>query len=1092
MFKFINTTDGRPQKRKQAQQACETCRKRKKRCEHLDNAVASPPKTPDSESARGTARPRPARRSSDAISAAVLAAPRPTPAQVRPPPSPTTTDSRDRPRRSVDAQEPPSRHQTVDDDHGQHDDARFVGDLNPEGAFLADSPGTSRGYAESNSVGVWYSRRNVRGNEISTEVAFAISTDHAEHQFLAVLPRSAYYEKLEKIYLRDVHRIFPVLNLDILKKPVSTTSQILCKQAICLAAGSSPSAKPFLSLGEDSTIILTYPEFAQRLSSAIRKAIGLGLVKDRVQTTAILVILSLYTHFSEDRHLSAELAAQAVSNAQTVGLHLQNPPARNDDPAYLTRLFCCVWATDILTAAFHGRPVMIHERDLGRDVQACIPEQDSCFRLFLDIVALLGRIIDLYRPAQKTSSCLVMEDLPSFECLVERAHALRVDSRLLGSLELLYHAIAILSCRVPVGPSPSEHASLAYTRQSLSAIKVTTIVEDFGASLSYMTFVPYAVSLSLRVAYRELRSCKVPMLTVRSRRQLQAICRILRDLGGMFRSALVMVDLAEQVLQEMDQVCSNAANKQDEQVANGTNAANTPRQEGAPDQQGPEAANNAIVSTFPEQQGDLITTFDPSFYEGPAGLDVFEYFDPSFDLNAIDAILGGIQGMAPFIRDYGHQKPDGTYELGTTFLSVTASLIYVGEFCGALITAPINDRWGRKAVFASASACIVAGAIVQVCSSGNYGVFCLGRVLIGLGIGQFTATCLIYISEVAPSQICGPALMMFQFMQSWAQLAVACITQGTSNINNAASYHIPMGYKGHHDKAEKALRKINRGVPNYDATNDLQLINEQVRLEFESTADSTWMSLLSDPIERRKLIFSCGAMFAQQMNGIQFWYTFGVVFAQSIGVAQPFTINTITNVIQTFAVGASVLLGNKIRRRTNLLVCTVGMFVSLIAVGGLGTTNPGGPFSQGVGTAIVVFAYINIVCFNFSIGTLSYTIASEMAVGRNRNKITACAIGVFFFTVWLMVFVSPYLYYTANLGPMLGFVYAGTTLFTLAYMWFCVGETTGRTNADIGRLFLEKVPVRMWDSYIFQNAEAKSDGIVEQVETHEMVQKSMA
>ncbi|KAF4832343.1 hypothetical protein CGCTS75_v004648 [Colletotrichum tropicale] len=641
MFKFINTTDGRPQKRKQAQHACETCRKRKKRCEHLDNAVASPPKTPDSESARGTARPRPARRSSDAISAAVLAAPRPTPAQARPPPSPTTTDSRDRPRRSVDAQEPPSRHQAVDDDHGQHDDARFVGDLNPEGAFLADSPGTSRGYAESNSVGVWYSRRNVRGNEISTEVASAVSADHAEHQFLAVLPRRAYYEKLEKIYLRDVHRIFPVLNLDILKKPVSTTSQILCKQAICLAAGSSPSAKPFLSLGEDSTIILTYPEFAQRLSSAIRKAIGLGLVKDRVQTTAILVILSLYTHFSEDRHLSAELAAQSVSNAQTVGLHLQNPPARNDDPAYLTRLFCCVWATDILTAAFHGRPVMIHERDLGRDVQACIREQDSCFRLFLDIVALLGRIIDLYRPAQKTSSCLVMEDLPSFECLVERAHALRVDSRLLGSLELLYHAIAILSCRVPVGPSPSEHASLAYTRQSLSAIKVTTIVEDFGSSLSYMTFVPYAVSLSLRVAYRELRSCKVPMLTVRSRRQLQAICRILRDLGGMFRSALVMVDLAEQVLQEMDQVCSNAANKQDEQGASGTNAANTPRQEGPPDQQGPEAGNNAVVSTFPEQQGDLIATFDPSFYEGPAGLDVFEYFDPSFDLNAIDAILGG-------------------------------------------------------------------------------------------------------------------------------------------------------------------------------------------------------------------------------------------------------------------------------------------------------------------------------------------------------------------------------------------------------------------------------------------------------------------
>ncbi|GKT89440.1 fungal specific transcription [Colletotrichum tofieldiae] len=319
----------------------------------------------------------------------------------------------------------------VDEDSNQHNDERFVGDLNPEGTFLADSPGTSRGYAESNSVGVWYSRRG-NENNLSTELASAVSVDHAEHQFLAVLPRKEHYDQLKRIYLRDVHRILPVMNVDILEKPTSTISQVLCKQAVCLAAGSNPSAKPYLTLGEDSSAVLGYSEFALRISSAIRKALDLGLVKDRVQAVAILVILSLYTHFSQDRHLSAELAAQAVSNAQTVGLHLQNPPARSEDPAYLTRLFCCVWAMDQLNAAFHGRPVMIHERDLGRDMEACIAEQDSCFRLFLEIVVLLGCIIDLYRPAAKNTGCVVMEDISSFDSLVEKAQALGVESRLLG------------------------------------------------------------------------------------------------------------------------------------------------------------------------------------------------------------------------------------------------------------------------------------------------------------------------------------------------------------------------------------------------------------------------------------------------------------------------------------------------------------------------------------------------------------------------------------------------------------------------------------------------------------------------------------
>ena len=71
----------------------------------------------------------------------------------------------------------------------------------------------------------------------------------------------------------------------------------------------------------------------------------------------------------------------------------------------------------------------------------------------------------------------------------------------------------------------------------------------------------------------------------------------------------------------------------------------------------------------------------------------------------------GIQGMKAFIHDYGTRQEDGTYELTTSFLSVSASIIYVGEFIGAIITAPINDRWGRKAVFLSASLCIIGGAM---------------------------------------------------------------------------------------------------------------------------------------------------------------------------------------------------------------------------------------------------------------------------------------------------------------------------------------------------------------------------------------------
>lgn len=494
--------------------------------------------------------------------------------------------------------------------------------------------------------------------------------------------------------------------------------------------------------------------------------------------------------------------------------------------------------------------------------------------------------------------------------------------------------------------------------------------------------------------------------------------------------------------------------------------------------------------------------------------------------------------MKYFARDYGTLDADGTYSLGTTFLSVSASIIYVGEFVGALIAAPINDKFGRKAVFASAAISIIIGAIVQVCAYSIEGVFYVGRIFVGLGVGQFTATCLVYVADVAPSPIRGPALMMFQFMQSIAQFVGACVNQGTETIDGKAQYQLPMGLltalpltmlvlliftpespvwfmsKDRRDDARKALIKINRSTTAYDPETDLKIIDDQIALDRELAAGSSWISLITDPIERRKLIYACGVMFAQQVrflffffltqedkfqqnniqtnllqiNGIQFWYTYGVVFAQSIGVGEPFTINTIIYVVQILTVGCSVIFGNKVNRRTNLLVCTTGMFISLIAVGGLGVTKDSeGNFSRGIGIGIVVFAYFNIVFYNFSIGTLSYTIASEMAVGRNRNKITSCALGTFFFTVWLMVFTSPYLYYDAELGPMVGFVYAGTTLITLAYSWFCVGETTGRTNAELERFFIEGIPVRKWKTHVFEPLPSTEQRGEEDLEDDEVV-----
>lgn len=451
----------------------------------------------------------------------------------------------------------------------------------------------------------------------------------------------------------------------------------------------------------------------------------------------------------------------------------------------------------------------------------------------------------------------------------------------------------------------------------------------------------------------------------------------------------------------------------------------------------------------------------------------------------------GVLAMQEFKDHYGtHVDADGNKQLPSTFQSLTASSIYIGDLFGALLASPINDRWGRKMVFWIASVCILLGGIAQVADTNHEAVIVVGRVVMGLGVGQFTVTTLLYIGEVAPTSIRGPALMMFQFLQSIAQLVASAITQGTEGIDSSLSYKLPMGgliilplmmfiglpfipesplwyiLKNRPADAEKSLRSINRDKADYDPTEDVQAFEDIKAVEDHHAEGSSWKVLLTDPIERRKLFYSCGAMVCSQVCGILFFYVYGVVFAQSIGIKDPFLIQLITNILQIFAVGASVITGNKVSRRINLFVTNSMMLFAFIVIGGIGTQGTPTKASQYV---IVIFSYFVIIGYNFGIGPLAYTIAREMAVGVNQNKIMSTSIVVFYFVTWAFSFTAPYLYYDAGLGPMICFVYAGTTSLTLLYTWFCVGETAGRSSIEISHFFSERIPVRQWKTHVFDS-----------------------
>lgn len=77
-----------------------------------------------------------------------------------------------------------------------------------------------------------------------------------------------------------------------------------------------------------------------------------------------------------------------------------------------------------------------------------------------------------------------------------------------------------------------------------------------------------------------------------------------------------------------------------------------------------------------------------------------------------------------------------------------------GGFVGAIIQAPISNRWGRRVATATAAMFIVVSAALDA-GSVNAAMFTVFRSFTGVGAGMLLANCPVYMSEIAPPHLRG-------------------------------------------------------------------------------------------------------------------------------------------------------------------------------------------------------------------------------------------------------------------------------------------------------------------------------------------------
>jgi hypothetical protein len=450
MLKFVSSdAESFGQKRKQVSRACEDCRRKKRRCTHA---------VPSQEVGKPVL-PRPL------LSSGTLSSPKPvsdtrrkgserhdgTHSGALPSNSRTTSgrtdgaeaEAGDYNRSRDDVDTPASR------DEPNTLDSRFIGHLNPEGMLraavsLEEGPDA----LSSNGVGTWLAAATNKqvGQENgpaassslaanvfygSSSVVYKALTPILEKECLSQLPPMDDWNALSSLYFDRIHTILPIIDRTSFQNMnASDPGKILLQQGICLIASMNFDSSQHLKLCTTENL-LTHNGFGKRLFAAMRTSIAFGLVSSKIILIQALALMSLFNDGPDGADIATQLSGRAIQHLHSLGLHMDGRRNEQTDH-YSTTLLCCIWAIDRLNAAFHGKPVLMHERDIGRDLEACFAQQAPGFCLLIRTVALLDRVIDTYRPRSDNDKSSLDDCFPAFEDLIMQYTATNLPARILG------------------------------------------------------------------------------------------------------------------------------------------------------------------------------------------------------------------------------------------------------------------------------------------------------------------------------------------------------------------------------------------------------------------------------------------------------------------------------------------------------------------------------------------------------------------------------------------------------------------------------------------------------------------------------------
>ncbi|ORX46983.1 general substrate transporter [Hesseltinella vesiculosa] len=369
------------------------------------------------------------------------------------------------------------------------------------------------------------------------------------------------------------------------------------------------------------------------------------------------------------------------------------------------------------------------------------------------------------------------------------------------------------------------------------------------------------------------------------------------------------------------------------------------------------------------------------------------------------SLLNGLQSLTQWDSYFGN--PTGP-RLGTLSSGVTFGMLAIMIF-----TSWISDRFGRRWPIIVGSFVTIIGAIVQGAAV-NFGMFWVGRFIIGVGLGALQVCAPMMLSETAYPTQRAVVTSIYEPSFPFGALIAAVVTYGTYQIPSTWAWRIPsllqcfaamlqigftsfcpesprwLVHRGRVDEARAVLIKYHGGGDPNSPLVEFELREIVTALEQEKLKKaSKWKEFVATKGNRHRLAIILFMPVITQLSGNQIVSYYLHLILNSINITDTkdqLTINTTLLVVELVAAVLVATYAEKIGRRRLFFIGILGMLGSFIIWTILSALAKEGNYTNpalSLGVLVMIYFY---VIFYHVIGPIAPTYIMEISPFSFRAK----------------------------------------------------------------------------------------------------------